>query len=123
MWSKDELKKVVAERSSALGKAGPKMERAALLYARWQGLTEEPKADRDRAKQELDALIEVMEPEEWDGLDTIVNTLGEGTFKGLLSYAMNRALESSADQARSVAKMKDWPVGGSDNDSEGDRDR
>jgi len=61
--------------------------------------------------------------DEKDRLDTIVNTLGEGTFKGLLSYAMNRALESSADQARSVAKMKDWPVGGSDNDSEGDRDR
>ena len=40
MWSKDKLKKIVAERQGAREAVGEKMQEAALLYARAEGMTD-----------------------------------------------------------------------------------
>lgn len=110
MWSKEKLKKVVAERQAARGKIGPKVEQAALLYARSEGMTDEPQADRTKARGELDKLVDGMEPEDWSNLKDQLPVLGEAALRGLMSYGLQRALASTQNMAREVAAMPDWPV-------------
>ena len=109
MWSKEKLKKVVAEREAARGKLGSKVEQAALLYARSEGMTDEPDADRATARKELDALVDGMEPEDWDNLNHQLPVLGEAALQGLMGYSMRRALASVQSFAQEVAEMPDWP--------------
>lgn len=104
MWSKDELKRVVERRISGRVKAGPKSEQAALLYARWQGMTDEPDADKEAAKKQLDALIDGMEPDEWDNLERVVPKLGDEVFFGLLTYGVKRAAEQSKAEAENTRR-------------------
>lgn len=110
MWSKDKLNKVVAERRAARGKIGSKVEQAALLYARSEGMTDEPDTDRAKARSDLDALVDSMEPEDWNNLKDQLPVLGEASLHGLMRYGMQRALASVQTMARELSEMPDWPV-------------
>lgn len=112
MWSKEKLKQVVAERQAARKKIGSKVERAALLYARSEGMTEEPDADRAKAREELDALVDSMEPHHWKNLKGQLPILGEAALRGLMGYSLRRALAVTQNMTREVAEMADWPVVG-----------
>ncbi|CEJ88099.1 conserved hypothetical protein [Hyphomicrobium sp. GJ21] len=106
MWSKDDLRTLLADRIHGRTRLGPKYERAALLYARWKGLTDEAENVRSGAQTALDLLIDEMEPVDWDPLEKIVPKLGDDVFRGLLAYATRRALDQSKDRRAAVAKLK-----------------
>lgn len=80
-------------------------ERAATLYARWKGLTEErPNTD---AKAELDAHLDAMQPEDWSGIETAAGSLGDETFKGLLLYAVARTRDENARSFQEIEADRD----------------
>lgn len=68
---------------------GPRHEQAAVLYARWQGLGNDPEYLRPAFKDKLDRMIATMHPAEWEQLPEIIPVLGEKVFKGVLQYAMD----------------------------------
>lgn len=105
MWSKDELKRIVERRTSGRVEAGPKWEQAALLYARWQGMTDEADADKDEARKQLEQLVDGMEPEDWDHLERIVPKLGDKVFYGLLTYGVERAAVASKEDAARTERL------------------
>lgn len=114
MWTKAELaeklKAVAAERKAKpVGPSTPAAEHAALLYARWQGLTDEATTKRLKAKADLDRLLDTMAPEDWEGVDAVAEGLGDTTFKGLMLYSGKQALESTTKLARTIAKARDFP--------------
>lgn len=100
MWSKGEVKAVLDAKALARKGATTEAEEAALLYARWQGLTEEEGIDSQAAKVALDALIDGMEPEDWDGINSVARNLGDATFKGVLTYAVDRVAQQNAEEIR-----------------------
>lgn len=69
----------------------PRYEQAALLYARFSGLTEEPEYLRIRCKEDLDQVIDAMKPEEWTTAEQIVIDYGEPLFRDLLQYGLDRS--------------------------------
>jgi hypothetical protein len=105
MWSKDELKRVVERRTSGRVAAGPKFEEAALLYARWKGMTDEADANKEEAKKQLDALIDGMEPDDWNNLERIVPKLGDEVFYGLLTYGVERCAEHVKAEAEDTKRV------------------
>jgi len=86
----DRLRAKVSQRKGMSAEA----ERAAMLYARWKGLTDE-RHNAD-AKAELDAHLDTMQPEDWSGMETAASRLGDETFKGLLLYAVARTRDQNA---------------------------
>lgn len=109
MWSKDKVKAYVARQQAGRTRSPP-YEQAALHYARWQGLSEEPQASREAAKRQLDELIARMHPDDWDDIRRIIPKLGEAVFKGVLEYGMRVARARTTLSTRVVAKTRDWPV-------------
>lgn len=114
MWTKAEL----ADKLTALANVRnakraatctPAAEQAALLYARWQGLTDEATTKRLKAKAELDKLLDRMAPEDWESVDAIAEGLGDTTFKGLMIYSGKHALASTTKLARTLAKAREFP--------------
>lgn len=104
-WSRTKLERVVHGRLAKLGKLQP-VERAALAYARWQGLTDETDIDVDAAKRALDkALLELdaREPiEAWSGLTMLAEELGDEVVIGLMRYSVQRGAEQVREQAHEV---------------------
>lgn len=69
---------------------GPRYEQAALLYARFTGVTEEPEYLRVRCKEDLDQVLDAMKPDEWNNAEQIVVDYGEPLFRDLVQYGLNR---------------------------------
>ena len=104
-WSRTKLEQVANGRLAKLGKLQP-VEKAALAYARWQGLTDEVGVDTDAAKRSLDkALTELdaMEPiEGWAGLTALADELGDEAIVGLMRYSVARGAEHVMELAPEV---------------------
>lgn len=60
MWTRNSLEEATRKGREALEKASDTVHRAALAYARYQGHTDETDIDRQRAKAELDGLIDAI---------------------------------------------------------------
>jgi hypothetical protein len=73
-----------------------------LAYARWQGLTNEEHIDQAAAKQTLDRICDAAEPEEWSKLSALVGEVDDRLLKGLMHYALSRALEDVRENARTL---------------------
>jgi len=58
MWKRDDLLKAAQKQRNELANTHPKVQRAALAYARYMNLTEERGVDPAEAKAELDVLID-----------------------------------------------------------------
>lgn len=70
---------------------GPRYEQAALLYARFSGVTDEPEYLRIRCKEHLDQVIDAMKPDEWTHAEQIVTAFGEPLFRDLVQYGITRS--------------------------------
>lgn len=97
----DKLRAKVSQRKGMSAEA----ERAAMLYARWKGLTDE-RHNAD-AKAELDAHLDTMQPEDWSGMETAASRLGDETFKGLLLYAVARTRDRNARPVQEIEADRD----------------
>lgn len=101
-WSRTKLEKVANGRLAKLGKLQP-VEKAALAYARWQGLTDEDGVDTEAAKRALDkalADLDALEPiEGWAGLTVLAEELGDEAIVGLMRYSMARGAEQVIEAA------------------------
>lgn len=85
------LVRLAKERDQDRHAVGPRHEQAAVLYARWQGLSGDPEYLRPGFKDKLDRMIATMHPDEWTHLPTLIPALGERVFKGVLQYALDTA--------------------------------
>lgn len=101
MWSRDRLAELVEKRKEAQEQV-PQAEEAMLAYARWQGLTNEEHIDQAAAKQTLDRICDAAEPEEWSKLSALVGEVDDRLLKGLMHYALSRALEDVRENARTL---------------------
>lgn len=113
VWSRDKLIKVLGERTAERAKLEP-LERAALAYARMEGLTDEVGVDRDNARRALDRALDALDaagPDSWRDLDKLAQDLGDVTIIGLMQYSLERSVE----QMRALA-----PVPGTEPTSEPD---
>lgn len=103
MWSKGEMKAVLDARALLRRGASGKAEAAALLYARAQGWTEEADVDVAATEAELNALLDDMDPDEWEGLRSAAARIGDATFRGLVSYAVKRIGDRNAEDLASLS--------------------
>lgn len=103
-WSRAKLEKVAGERLSR--RAGLKaVERAALAFARWKGLTDESEVDTEAAKRALDkalADLDAQGPDGWHGLEQLGEELGDTALIGLMQYSLRRSVEQVREQAQVV---------------------
>ena len=100
-WSRSKLEQVAGHRLAQRAQLQP-VEKAALAYARWQGLTDEDGVDTDAAKRALEAALDDLDevgPEGWVGLEQLASDLGDPAIIGLMQYSLSR----SADQVRKQA--------------------
>lgn len=104
MWSKGEMKAVLDAKALLRKGTSDKSEEAALLYARAQGWTEEEGIDPKGAEAELNALLDDMDPEEWEGMQKAAAHIGDATFKGVVIYAVRRIGERNADDLAALRK-------------------
>lgn len=116
-WSRTKLERVAKGRLAKLGSLQP-VEKAALAYARWQGLTDEDDVDTEAAKRALDkALAELddMEPMEgWSGLTALAEDLGDEVIVGLMRYSVVRGAEQVKETAPQLdGETPDTPETGS----------
>lgn len=95
-WSRARLEQVAHGRLAKLGRLQP-VERAALAYARWQGLTDETDIDIDAAKRALDKALHDLDQREpmdaWAGLASLADELGDEAIIGLMRYSVERGAE------------------------------
>jgi len=113
-WSRTKLEQVANGRLTKLGKLQP-VEKAALAYARWQGLTDEDDVDTEAAKRSLDkalADLDAMEPMEgWAGLTALADELGDEAIVGLMRYSVARGAEQVMEAAPEVEIQPDAAAG------------
>lgn len=109
-WSRTKLEQVANGRLAKLGKLQP-VEKAALAYARWQGLTDEDGVDTEAAKRALDkalADLDSMEPMEgWAGLTALADELGDEAIVGLMRYSVARGAEQVLEPGPEVDVQPD----------------
>jgi hypothetical protein len=94
-WDRAKLMLVVGDRLAKRTELEP-VERAALAYARWQGLTDEPGEDREAAKRALDRSLEDLDqlgPGGWKKLASLADELGDNVIVGLMQHSMQRGLD------------------------------
>lgn len=95
-WSRAKLEQVAHGRLAKLGKLQP-VERAALAYARWQGLTDETDIDPAAAKRALEKALHDLDQREpmdaWAGLASLADDLGDEAIIGLMRYSVERGAE------------------------------
>jgi hypothetical protein len=97
-WQRAKLEAVIGARLDARGRLRP-VEEAALAYARWQGLTDEPDVDGETAKAQLDRSLEALDelgPSGWSDVAKLADDLGDAAIIGLMAYS----LEQSGNQVR-----------------------
>lgn len=100
-WKQAKLTHVAGERLSQRGKLAP-VERAALAYARWQGLTDEDGIDTVAAKRALDTALDELDemgPLGWKGLAQLADELGDPAIIGLMRHSLQRGSEHVRDAA------------------------
>ncbi len=100
-WSRTKLEQVARKRLEQRAKLAP-VEKAALAYARWQGLTDEVDIDTDGAKLALDAALDELDakgPDGWIGLEQLAPELGDPAIIGLMQHSMRRSAEQVRAQA------------------------
>ncbi len=105
MWDREKVKAVAdswAQRRAELGPAAG----AALAYARWQGMTDEPGVDRDAAKQELDRQMESfgvigVEPEH---VGKLMGHVADEVLMGLMRYSLRWSMEGLAKEGSELEK-------------------
>ena len=105
VWNRTKLEQVAGQRLAGRAKLAP-MERAALAFARWQGLTDEVDIDTDAAKRALDdALAELDDqgPDAWAGLAQLATDLGDPAIIGLMQHSLRRSVE----QVKALAQTAD----------------
>ena len=103
MGSKGEFKAILEAKALLRKGAAGKVEEAALLYARLQGWTEEGDIDAKAVEDELNALLDGMEPEEWEDMQKAAARIGDATFRGVVSYAVRRIGERNAEDMAALA--------------------
>lgn len=103
MWSKDEFKAVLDAKAVQRKGASNKAEKAALLYARAQGWTEETTINVQATEAELNTLLDDMDPEEWEDMQKAATHIGDATFKGVVSYAVKRIAERNAEDLNALS--------------------
>jgi len=101
LWDPDKLKARGA-RTAADRVAAKPAERAALEWARWQGMTDEAGIDREAAKRELDRLVDAMEPEQWRSLYRKLSGAGDAAVRGVLTYSVGRAAAQVPDMVADI---------------------
>lgn len=99
------LARLSRERDHGHTAVGPRVEQAAVLYARWKGMGDDPDYLRVSYKDKLDRMIATMHPEEWSALESVIPVLGEAVFKGLLQYAMDR-VNAAARERHKAARCR-----------------
>jgi hypothetical protein len=110
LWNPDRLKARGARTAADRITAKP-AERAALAWARWQGMTDEAGIDREAAKRELDRLVDAMEPEQWRGLYRKLSGAGDAAVRGVLKYSVERAATQVPDMVADILGHDASPPG------------
>lgn len=114
-WTRAKLEEVAGKRLAQRAQLEP-VEQAALAYARWQGLTDEDRVDRDTAKLSLDealATLDAQGPDGWNNLTKLAQELGDTAVIGLMQHSLRRSIEHVHDQARATDKVPDEAEGDS----------
>jgi hypothetical protein len=104
MWSKGEFKAVLEAKALLRQGASNKAEEAALLYARAQGWTEEDGVDAAWAETELNALLDALEPEEWDAMQKAASRIGDAAFRGVVTHAVKRISERNKEDMAALVE-------------------
>jgi len=116
VWSRAKLEHVANGRLAKLGALQP-VERAALAYARWQGLTDEADVDTEAAKRALDRALDELDEREpmeaWAGLTALAEDLGDQAIVGLMKYSVERGFDQvlEKEHARETQPAKSTKVG------------
>lgn len=103
-WSRKRLEQVAAQRLVQRAELQP-VEKAALAYARWQGITDEDGVDTDAAKRALDSALDELDasgPEAWVGLEQLASDLGDPAIIGLMQHSLRRSAVQVREQAVGV---------------------
>lgn len=111
MWSQDKLKQAVDRRKSRaqeLAAVNAELERAALAYARWTGMTEEIGVDTAKEKDALDEIIAAMQPDQWTGLKRLLGKTDDRVLAGLMTYSLQQAQGDLKRQVRELEDIPDW---------------
>jgi hypothetical protein len=104
VWSKGEFKAVLEAKALLRRGASSKAEEAALLYARTQGWTEEEGISIPAAEAALDALLDEIDPDDWEAMQKAAAHIGDATFKGVVRYAVKRIAERNAEDLKAFSK-------------------
>ena len=107
-WSRAKLEHVAKRRLAERARLKP-VEKAALAYARWQGLTDEVGIDRAVAKNALDVALADLErkgPDAWHGLEKLATELGDPAIIGLMQYSLRQSAERIRDAAAAPGHRK-----------------
>lgn len=115
MWSQDKLKQAADRRKKQAGElaaVNPNVERAALAYARWTGMTEETGVDAAKEKDLLDDIIAAMQPDQWAGLKDLVGKTDDRILTGLMTYSLQQAQGEVKRQARELEEIPEWDEAG-----------
>lgn len=108
-WKRSDLERVAVPRLAARNKLAP-VEKAALAYARWQGLTDESGIDEEAAKLALDeALVELdgLDIEAWWGLSRLADDLGDTAIIGLMQHSLARGVAKGREATRDADNEDD----------------
>ena len=111
-WNRADLERVARARLTARASLAP-VEKAALAYARWQGLTDESGVDTDAAKAALDeALAELdgLDTEAWAGLLHVSDDLGDAVVIGLMQHSLARGIAKVRETMRETQEPFAPPV-------------
>jgi hypothetical protein len=99
-WARARLEQVAGDRLAKRSSVRW-VDRAALAYARWQGLTDEVGLDTEAARRTLDKALTELDkegPEGWHGLERLGTELGDAAIIGLMQYSLERNTEQIKDQ-------------------------
>lgn len=108
-WRRTDLERVATTRMTQRERLAP-VERAALAYARWQGMTDEAAVDPANAKAELDAALDVLDdlgPEGWAGLSRLADELGDAALIGLMRHSLTHGIAQLREAQRSIAPERE----------------
>lgn len=104
----------VYRRLEARGDAGGVnvcVEDVLLAYARWKGRTDEPAIEPEKAKDNLDKLLDAIEPDAWNGVKELIGEeVSESLVVGTMRYAQQRGLEQTKAIHWEVEQMEPWSV-------------
>jgi len=107
MWTIKDLERATQPTKDARAKSSAKIQSAALAYARYQKLTDEPDIDVNQAKGELDALIDEIRTDDiWNSREEHPIAL----MRDLTLYKQQRDAELANERTppRKTLSMPGW---------------